>query len=233
MSNTYSQTTKFASHIIITPDGTNHFSARCSYCDSRGIIDVSVIANDSPILASETKRINREHADCGAKCTVQKTAAYDANAMKKAQQQATAAAVAMSRDEKDGARNWNAIEKAIKEIAVNKTIQFDGKVLTFVSGRSGKRRFVTESGCTELCDCKNGISYHRALFDVFSRYFQILNENVIAFPTRKNGVVAEACGCRFNWNDRFYESLCAKHDEIERQREWAMQEEWDSYFEAA
>jgi hypothetical protein len=161
---------------------------------------------------------------------------FEQTTMKKAQQQATAAAVMMSADDKTGAKRWNAIEKAIKEIAANKTIQFDGKVLTFVSSRSGKRRFVTEHGCSELCDCKGGISYHRALFDIFSRYFELQKEsNVIAFPARKDtgGIVTEACGCVFNWNDRFYESTCLKHSELERQREWAMEEEWDAYFEAA
>lgn len=52
-------------------------------------------------------------------------------------------------------------------------------------------------------------------------------------PKNTNGIVTEACGCRFNWNDRFYESLCAKHEEIERQREWAMEEELEGFFAAA
>jgi hypothetical protein len=38
-------------------------------------------------------------------------------------------------------------------------------------------------------------------------------------PQNNGGVVAELCGCKVNWNDKFYESRCAahacEHEEIE------------------
>ena len=110
---------------------------------------------------------------------------YDRAAMKKAQSQAIAAAVMTSRDEKTGARAFKALEKAITEIEANDTIDFDGKVLTFVSRHSGNRRFVTRDGCTTLCDCGGNISYHSGLYSIFALYAAITSRKVLDFKPRR------------------------------------------------
>lgn len=87
-------------------------------------------------------------------------------------------------DEQTGARWTAALFKAKDEILENGTIRFDrhNRVLRFVSRYSGKRRIVTQNGCSDVCDCKARISYHFAIWQILDRYFQLLGEDAAGSP---------------------------------------------------
>lgn len=89
--------------------------------------------------------------------------------------------LAMLNDEGTASQKWNAIWKAETEIKENDSIQFDGKVLSFVSRASNEKRFVTKDGCSNLCKCKCAISYHWAIFEILITYQQMQGANVKAF----------------------------------------------------
>lgn len=78
-------------------------------------------------------------------------------------------------DEDTGARKLAAVAKAIIELEENDTFRFDrvNKVLRFTSRHSGKRRIVTAYGCATVCECQGKYSYHRAAYDIVSRYFEL------------------------------------------------------------
>ncbi|HEY0658054.1 MAG TPA: hypothetical protein VGD05_06255 [Pyrinomonadaceae bacterium] len=100
--------------------------------------------------------------------------AYNAKQLQTATAQVTAAK--LLEGETTGARWIAAIEKGVKEIKENPTVDFSGDVLRFVSRESGKQRLVTKFGCHQSCECGNQISYHQAIFAVLTRYLQIESE---------------------------------------------------------
>ena len=86
--------------------------------------------------------------------------------------------------EEKGKALITAYAKAYEEICKNPTIKFDGKVLTFVSRTSGETRNVTAYGCSDLCVCKNiPTTYHRALYELISKYYGVSSENKSPFHT--------------------------------------------------
>ena len=81
-------------------------------------------------------------------------------------QQLTAEKLFFSQDETEGAKWFAAIEKAETEILFNKSISFQNGVLKFVSRDSRETRIVTAFGCSQACPCKNGVSYHAAMYQI-------------------------------------------------------------------
>jgi hypothetical protein len=99
--------------------------------------------------------------------------------------QATAQVLAnqLTYGEEHGARAWKAIAKAEIELKENGSISFENSTLTFVSRFSAKQRMVTAAGCHESCDCTGQYSYHKALFDILTRYNELEAEEMFAaFP---------------------------------------------------
>lgn len=69
-----------------------------------------------------------------------------------------------------GVRFHESLLKAERVIHENKTIKWDGSMVTFVSSDSGKRRFVNRNGCHETCECKSLISYHYSVYLILKQY---------------------------------------------------------------
>lgn len=94
--------------------------------------------------------------------------------------EAVAAAVRIAVRATDGtkSRRFNAIQKAVEEIKQSETMQFDvvSGCLSFVSRQSGSPRRVTRYGCSDLCECRNTISYHQAAFDILDHYIASARE---------------------------------------------------------
>ena len=87
--------------------------------------------------------------------------------------------VALS-DETRGAKWFNALIKARVEIERNDTIIFEVGILRFTSAQSGKKRIVTKTGChSSTCDCKDAISYHKAIYLLLERYFELKKREVV------------------------------------------------------
>jgi hypothetical protein len=102
------------------------------------------------------------------------------NNLQKAVQQVTAEKVMFTTDEKTGAAWMKSIEKAEHNLKENHTIYFASGTLRFKSLDSKQTRIVTASGCVEsFCDCKNGISYHKALHAILTRYNELEAEPLI------------------------------------------------------
>jgi hypothetical protein len=81
--------------------------------------------------------------------------------------------------EAEKAIKWiGCLDKGIKEIEANGSIQFDRKnrVLRFVSRFSGKRRIVTKDGCSKECDDQGKPSYHAGMFEILDRYYSMIEE---------------------------------------------------------
>lgn len=100
---------------------------------------------------------------------------FDYSILMTAQSQTIANMVALECECK-GSRYWKAIERAMTELKENRSITFDRKsqVLGFVSRNSGKTRIVTEDGCLrDACECRDEISYHKALYQIISRYYEL------------------------------------------------------------
>lgn len=99
---------------------------------------------------------------------------FNKTLMKQAFQQTFANKVALADGEEKGAKFSTALLKAIIEIEENKSIEFDGTVLTFISRRSGEKRIVTEFGCVkDACPCGNQPSYYSAMFAILECYNQL------------------------------------------------------------
>lgn len=117
---------------------------------------------------------------------------YDHKLLQTATAQVTARAISFN-DEHNGSMLWTAIEKAIKELKENGSIKFENGVLSFISRFSNQSRFVTKDGCSELCPCKNQISYHKSIFDILTRYFELQTETKVKrFPVRETAQVRRA-----------------------------------------
>lgn len=105
---------------------------------------------------------------------------YHQKTMKTAAAQTIARMISLAED-RTGGRVWASLEKAITEIKENKTIEFDGEKLTFVSRASGEQRVVTRAGCVRTaCPCGNGISYHLAMFAILDAYNRIVETVEVA-----------------------------------------------------
>lgn len=109
--------------------------------------------------------------------------------------------------EEEAIRWFSAIEKAEGEILFNKTLGLEDDVLSFTSRNSGESRSVTKDGCSQVCPCRNGISYHRAAFEILAKAeiksieptkpVTISNHtetNTIYIKRDLSGQVAEFCG---------------------------------------
>ena len=88
-------------------------------------------------------------------------------------------------------RRFDAIFKAADEIRANDSMQISNGQLSFISRASGKPRRVTAFGCSDACDCRNTICYHRFAYEIAAAYVVALNQSlqsaapkVIQFPMK-------------------------------------------------
>jgi hypothetical protein len=93
--------------------------------------------------------------------------------------QITAQKVVLS-GETEGASWLRAIEKAERNLKENHSIYFVDGTLTFKSLESKLTRIVTAAGCVEsFCECKNAVSYHKALHAILTRYAELEAEPLV------------------------------------------------------
>jgi len=123
---------------------------------------------------------------------------FNNDLMKKAKSQTMANLVCLS-GEGEGSKWFSAIVKAATELRENNSLSFDreNETLTFVSRFSGKTRIVTKFGCHRVsCECGNGISYHRSLFEIIKRYYELEDAAKPRFAEQNSAPYLKASGER-------------------------------------
>lgn len=115
--------------------------------------------------------------------------AFNQSTMKKAQQIALQnfIRVGQNADYKKRGQAYKAWEKAVEDIEKNSTHDFKDGILSFTSRFTNKPRYVTEFGCDISCECKNAVSYHKALFEIYAEYdrlAQSVQSHVVNFKPR-------------------------------------------------